>query len=233
MILFALPVLVAVLGQPGDDPEKIYRAMEAKITKADTLQAKFQGLVESGSGGGGGPGPNTTFKGKMTVGDGNKAHMDIAAQFGGKASNLVVVADGTKVLTTADGASIPFQISATTMRSLMNVSLTRTGVLPPLFMASANAEGKDANPLDTYKVSNFKKVKTTNLGGRDAVVIQYEMTIPNMAPVHCTVWVEIATLLPIKRVLLMPFFGTEQRFTEIYGDYTFNTKADPKLFVIP
>ena len=50
MKLLFVPVLVAALGQAGDDPTVRMKAMEEKIAKAKSIQFTFDGKIEGSKG---------------------------------------------------------------------------------------------------------------------------------------------------------------------------------------
>ena len=71
MKLLAIPVLAAVLGQAGDDAEKVFRAMEEKVARADSFQVRFEGKlagVQPKS-------PGGIYDGQVTAA-GNKARIE-------------------------------------------------------------------------------------------------------------------------------------------------------------
>src|SRR5262245_28184386 len=92
-----VPVLAAVLTQPDDEAEKLFRAMEAKIAGADTLRVTFVGKLDGAIGGG------ASFKGQALVGTGNKLRQKFTLDFVDKTSKIEVVSDGVKIVSSQDG----------------------------------------------------------------------------------------------------------------------------------
>src|SRR5437588_12532494 len=92
MKLLVVPVFLAALGQ-GDDPAKIMKAMEEKVAKATTVQTNYDAKIESGKGDG-------TMKGTVTVGAAGKARLEGDLNISGMDLKLLVVSDGTKLVTT-------------------------------------------------------------------------------------------------------------------------------------
>ena len=82
-------LLLPALLHAADDPEKRIRDMEKKLEAAKTLQVTFEaraeGLRESG-----------TFKGTLTVAEGNKIHLDGTVEMDGKKVNWKKVSDGKR-----------------------------------------------------------------------------------------------------------------------------------------
>ena len=85
-----LPVLLAALTQPGSDPQKLFLAMEEKITNATSVQITFDGKLESNKG-------NGTAKGTLTFAPKGKARTDMALDLEGKKLKMLMVSDGTKM----------------------------------------------------------------------------------------------------------------------------------------
>jgi outer membrane lipoprotein-sorting protein len=221
-LLFA-PVLAVVLSQAGEDAEKTFRAMESKVAKADTLQVTFEGKLEGPKGEGG------SFKGQVQVGTGNKARIEAELTFMGKSSKMTMISDGTKMASVMDGKSNT-QDTPPAMRSLMTVALARLGIGTAVFMVSA--PGDKTNPLETIKVSDFKKGKAEKVGDRMADVIEYKLNI-NGKMTDCAVWIDSATGLPLRRTLRGSEVGATFTFTETYGMFAINPKLDAKVFALP
>jgi outer membrane lipoprotein-sorting protein len=226
MKLLFVPVLAAALTQAGDDPEKLFRAMEAKVAAADTLRVTFATKMEA-------PGTTISFQGTLVVAAGNKIRLEADVVRMDKTSKIIVVCDGTKRVTSDNGKDAPPKDAPPHLRALMTVALARMGVSAAEFLGSVGPADKQANPLDTFKASTFEKVKTEKIGDRTALVIDYQLSGAGKSVVACAVWIDTATQLPLKRILRAGQGADSVTFTETYSAFAINPKLDPKLFELP
>src|SRR5258707_34072 len=100
-------------------------------------------------------------------------------------------------------------------------------------MLAARTGDDQKNPLDEFKVSAFKALPAEKVNGRDAVVIEYKVTVPQNQTAIATVWVDAATHLPLKRTLRMEMGGAPVTVTETYSAFRLNPQLDANLFVLP
>ena len=232
MKLLFVPVLVAVLGQAGDDPSVRMKAMEEKIAKADSLQVTLDSKFESSKGKGSG-----TIQGTLTLGAGDKARAELNLNFMGKAMKIQMVSDGTKMVESIDGKAKPAKETTKHFRDTMTAVLARSGFSAGFLLAGANQVDKvdkEDNPLKMVLVSDFKKLKVEKIGDRDALVIQYKLTMKgaDIAPTG-TVWLDLKTNLPLKRVIRAEMGSETMTLTENYSNFRINPKLDDKLFELP
>jgi hypothetical protein len=114
LAMLLLPALV----RADDDAERQIRAMEKKLEAAKTLQVAFEaraeGLRESG-----------TFKGTLTVAEGNKMHLEGSIEMAGKTVNWKKISDGTK--TTEEGLDRGSHATSKTLTEDYRRSLTHGG----------------------------------------------------------------------------------------------------------
>jgi outer membrane lipoprotein-sorting protein len=227
MKLLFVPVLAAALTQAGDDPEKVFRAMEAKIAEADSLLVTFTTRMEAATKGA------AVFQGQVTIGDGNRVRIEgTAEESKGQAVKLLWVSDGKRIAKSANGkASAPEALPQSGMRPLMTLALARMGIATTLYTVYVPGGGP-RDPLNAIKVSDFKLDKGEKVNGRDALVIHYKLTVKDHAAA-CTVWVDAATQLPLKRVFRADDKGARFTVTETYGGFAFGPKLDPGTFDLP
>jgi len=224
MKILAIPLLAAVLGQ-GDDPAKVMKALEDKVARADVSQVTVDAKME------GSKGNSAGIKGTLTVAADNKARGDFTMEFLGKSQKNYMVSDGTRMVTSQDGKAQPPKDAEKHMRNAMTVLLARSG-LAALFMGSAGPDKGD--PLTSITASDFEKVKTEKLDGRDALVIEYKLTIKGQnTPMAATVWVDTQTQLPLKRVVRAEMGGETVTLTETYSNIRFNPKLGADFFQLP
>jgi outer membrane lipoprotein-sorting protein len=226
MKLLAIPMLAAVLGQAGDDPAKILKAVEDKVTKADAVQVALDVKVESTKGDG-------SIKGTLTVAAGNKARAELAMEFKGKAQKVEMVSDGKMMVEIQDGKAREPREAEKHFQSLMPLVLARSGLGVAFFLLRGPGAEKE-DPLDTITVSDAKKLKAEKVDGRDAVVIEYKVNVKGeKVSVTATVWVDVKTNLPLRRVARAEVAGDTFTVTETYSNLRLNPKLAPDFFQLP
>jgi outer membrane lipoprotein-sorting protein len=199
--------------------EKLYRAMEKKVTGATTLAMDFTaGLTVADK--------QFNIKGTLHVAAGNKTRLQLESeliQFGGK---TLIVTNG-KAQQARVGERVvdegPFPPKGEVLLAL----IARFGA------AQAALERKIATTdLDkTFPASKFQLGALEQVGGRRAQVVYYQLQDKNAGDqADASVWIDTATLLPLKRVLVRK--GKEAS-TETYRSFTVDGKLDDKLFEIP
>ncbi len=221
MKLLLIPLLLTVAAQGGADAEKRFKAMEAKIAKADTLQITFDGKIETAKGGG-------PVKGTLTIGAGGKGRLTAEADVAGKTAKLEMVSDGNKVATRETGLNWKNKDVPRDFRAKLNAIAGRTGIVAGVFLLTTGQE----NLQDALKASDFKLLPAEKVGGRYAAVVQYQLTVKDKKAIG-TLWLDAKTNLPLKRVLRPAEGNDGATFTEIYSAFTLNPKLDAKLFELP
>ncbi len=225
MKLLLLPVVLAALGQAGDDAEKRFKAMEDKIRKADALRVTFACDFKN---------DQITFamKGTLTVRAPNKARLEADASFFGKDMKIVMVSDGTKMVNRTDGQNNPAQDTPKFFQEMLTSLVSRTGITIGA-LTLGNLNDKQKNPLDELKVSDFKAKPAEQVNGRNAAVIAYKLAIKNDQAATAIVWLDAATGLPLKRALQFEMGNQRFTVTETYSDLRLNPQLDARLFELP
>jgi outer membrane lipoprotein-sorting protein len=196
--LLALALAVAADPLPGgekgkDEAREIFDRMEKKLVEAQTVQATSEGTVKSDKG-------DAEMKVKLLLGAGGKVRLEFAATFGGMNKELTLISDGEKAVTVADGKTIKQDTPLKNFRENVAYSLSRVGLAPALMIARKKGEEKSAK--DLFAVSDFKAGKREQVGGRDAHVISYEVSIPGSEEkLKTTLWIDAKTHLPLRRTL--------------------------------
>jgi outer membrane lipoprotein-sorting protein len=212
--------------------EKLFRAMEQQVREADTLRVVVeQGDVYQ---------PELyrsrgrevyKYKGRLLLGGGQKARLELTRQSAGKENRDLVIADGKQLIGVGEhvdtkGKPVP---QARTLTALCGQYTARRGLLP-LF----GAEGVQGEKYDIEKhlpADNFHLGRREKVGGREAQVIEYQVKLPGYRD-ELTLWLDVETGLPLKRVTERKF-GARSRTTELYREFTVNPRLDPRLFVLP
>jgi outer membrane lipoprotein-sorting protein len=220
MKLLLVPVVLAALGQAGDDAEKRFKAMEDKIRQADALQVAFESDFKDNFG---------SIKGTLAVRTGNKASLDMRINLMDNPRKFLLVSDGTRMVTRTE--TLSRRDTPKFLRDAL-VSLTaRVGVYACAVFQN-EPDGDERNPLDDIKLSDFKALPNEKVNGRDAAVIAYKLTDRQTSTV--TVWIDTATGLPLKRITETGMKGGgPSAIVETYRDFRLNPQLDAKLFELP
>jgi outer membrane lipoprotein-sorting protein len=216
------------------EAEKLFRAMEKKVREADTLRV----VVEQGdvyhtelymSRGR----EMYKYKGRLLLGGGQKARLELTWLRDGKENMDLLIADGKQLIGVGEHEAIdtkgkPVPVSRT-LTALLGQYAARLGLLPVLTAEGVKGEKYDIDqhiPADNFYLGRREKV-----GGREAQVIEFERKQRDGREV-LTLWLDAATGLPLKRVTERTL-GARSRTTEVYREFTVNPRLDPALFVLP
>jgi outer membrane lipoprotein-sorting protein len=224
MKLLIVPVLAVVLAQAGDDPAVLMQKMENKIARAKSVRVTFAAKAESPKG-------DLTMNGSLALA-GDRARAELELGMAGKSMKILSVSDGTKTVSVQDGKTTekPDKKDA---RPLVNAALARSGVTALFLLSQPSSKDGKKDGKGDIKLSEFKKLNSEKVGGRDAVVIEFTLTFQEQKPMRGTVWLDAQTGLPLKRVLRGEEKGNAFTITETYSDLTLDAQLDAKLFEFP
>jgi outer membrane lipoprotein-sorting protein len=222
---------VLVAADPGSDsPEAVFKRMEQPILKCKTFQAD----VEIGVG----PGKDNLLKGRLLVAQGNKMRLELDGSIMGKPGKMAMVSDGSKMRMTGDTGPGKDQDTPKQLSEIALASLTRTGVFVPMFLIVEVAEpGKKPEPFDLDKqfaVSDVKLGKKEMASGKETQALDYRLTTKTgKEPLAATVWIDVKTNLPVKRVVTVKEGKETITVTETYAKASLDDKIDNKEFELP
>ncbi len=234
-------LLPAQKGRDGQTPnaaEKLFRQMEAKVAKAKTLECDFDIKGEE---------TNYSAKGKLLLADGNKMRLEMTSEEGGTVNDLVVV-DGAKVFKSHNKMGKPGPKSIDDVSKDDNLdaqgraAISHSGWTGWWYFTIAQRPGKpEGKPFksadDFFGIADFKLGNKEMVGQREAQVVQYTMTAKtgdaNQAVFQVSVWIDVQTQLPLKRVLRSKDKDGRRTVTETYTKLVLNEKIDPKQFELP
>jgi RNA polymerase sigma factor (sigma-70 family) len=236
-------IQIKELGEQAADPgpdgaQAEFKRMEQPILKCKTFKADVEIT---------GPTKDTNLKGRLLVAQGNKMRLELYGATKGKRNAMAIVSDGTAIRTESGASSggdgwlfglvkdqeTPKQISEITVGSV-----TRSGVFVPTFILLEVAErGKKPERFDLEKqlaVSDIKLGKKETVSGKEAQALDYKLTLKNSKePLGMTVWIDIKTHLPLRRVITLKV-GTETfTVTETYTNAALDDQIDAKEFELP
>src|SRR5262245_63913230 len=132
------------------------------------------------------------YKGRLLLGGGQKARLELTWQRAGKENRDLVIADGKQLIGVGEhvdtkGKPVP---QARTFTALCGPYTARRGLLP-LF----GAEGVQGGQYDLAKhlpADNFHLGRREQVGGRAAQVIEYQVQLPDYRD-EVTLWLDVAT----------------------------------------
>lgn len=211
---------------PGNDAEKLFRAMEDKINGAKAIHVAFDiettGKSEEGK-----------LKGSLLFTKDNKARLTMSGNEGGENVRWEMVSDGKQMKAaespdTFDKATV--EPTLTNLHDRLSTMVSRPGLRGYSFILLMGPIEIDAKTL--YRVADFEGGAAEKVGGRDAKVITYNATIKTLdAGRHkVTLWIDAETLLPLKRVIVPE--GLATRMTEICT-FNLNPKVGSGAFALP
>jgi outer membrane lipoprotein-sorting protein len=224
-MLAPLVLLLVVPGAEPNEAEKLFREMEAKLTKAKTVECTYEAKIEAPETA---PIKSGTAKGAVLLGEGNRFRMEAPFESG----KLTFVCDGKKMAIISDdnaqknpvGEGGREELRVTVARGGGTVFFTGNS---PLF--SIPFDGRSFE--EKLRVSDFKLGQKEMVDKQEAQVIHYHLGKKGTAEVK--VWIDTKTHLPLKRVVAEGEGDEKVTFTETYTKLTIDGKIDPKQFELP
>jgi outer membrane lipoprotein-sorting protein len=213
-----------------DSPDAVFKRMEQPILKCKTFKADVEVAV--------GPGNDSKLKGRLLVAQGNKMRLELDGSIKGKPGKMAMVSDGTKMRMSGDTGPGNEQETPKQLSEIALASVTRTGVFVPMFLLVEAAEpGKKPEPFDLdkqFSVSDIKLGKKESVSSKEAQALDYKLTTKAAKePLAVTVWIDVKTNQPVKRVITVKE-GTETfTVTETYAQATVDDRIDDKEFQFP
>jgi outer membrane lipoprotein-sorting protein len=229
LAVLLLPALVSPVLAQDKEAEKLFRAMEKRITRAPAFKVAI--LIEAGRD----TGRPASFKGFLLLTRDNKARLNVSGADFGEVRVWQMVSDGKQMkLRPYDiGVSEVAKEEATlpTPKDLhdhLAWSVSRLGLYPhlprmPVMLASDGA-------LQMLSVRGFKAGPAQKVGGRDAQAVHFKLGVRELKDqATVTVWIDTKTQLPLKRVInLGPAWGGA--ITETYPMFTLDPRPDAGAF---
>jgi outer membrane lipoprotein-sorting protein len=229
-----LPMTAALVFLTGpaqaqeNEAEKLYRGMEKKILAAKTLQIEVEGQLVFPQGKG-------TLKGKVLFAQGNRCRIEVLVEHNGMKQTGSVVSDG-KSIVTKDNDRVRTIAVKEGDQDLWRGCLARAGAIAlAVFIAEArpgNAPPKEALDLDkAVAIKDFKLGAKEKVGATEAQVIEWAAKLASESVwTKMSVWVDLKTQLPLKRVIEATQRGETKRVVENYTTFSLDPSLDAKLF---
>jgi outer membrane lipoprotein-sorting protein len=232
--VIALIVTVPAFGQ-ANEAEKLFRDMEQKIRTAKSLKVVGKSVtVQKGRDPKEAAWDEWRADGTMFVVSGNKLRFEGKGNIGfkspGEDEPMLFVMNGDKIWTHKGVRDADPRMSETFC------ALLARGGIAVMFFGAQEFRGKaDAavnKILDAeLPASNFKLKKKEMLNGREALVIEYRLTMAGKAN-QVTLWLDAKTNMPLKRQIKRNP-DDKEGVDEVYSELLLNPTLDAKLFELP
>jgi outer membrane lipoprotein-sorting protein len=226
MLLPLVVLLIAPAAEPNE-AEKLFREMEAKVTKAKSIECVYEFKIEAG-------GRTGSAKGTLLIGEGNKVRVETSGEFAGMKENNTKVSDGMKGVLDVNKNSPPQSVPKW-LHEAHRAAITRAGLLEPAFVVQPPGQKDTEFQLESkYQVADFKLGKKEQVGEQEAQVIQYTLKASgNRVTFAVSVWVDTKTQLPLKRVFTGMLDDQKISVSETFTKLNLDAKIDPKQFELP
>jgi outer membrane lipoprotein-sorting protein len=214
--------LLAVQGDGKDtEAEKIFRALEAKLTTARSVTVVVEADIDG-----------SEFKPKMTAkyvfAPGNKARIDATtASTKMKEFHFALISNGARLKISAGTAVVAVIDTHAYLHDLLVAANTRMGTVLLMKAFSKEPEFKGNEVGSHFPVSDLRMGPDEKIDGRATRVIHYRIG-PKGDGMAFTLWLDARTLLPLKRVSTVD--AKAYGITEVYREFTLDAKVDASTF---
>ena len=223
-------VAVALIPAQADSAEAQFKKMEQAVLKAKTLQSEI--TVSAGA-------EKESFmdmKGRIAIAQGAKMRLELEGEVRKEKDKMTMVSDGSEMLLNSSKRPGKSQKAEKNLTEVALASIARSGITVALFFVTERSDEK-AEAFDIDKmiaVSDFKLGKKEAIDGKDAQAIECKLKVKsNKETMDVTVWVDVKSGLPVKRVATANEGGMKFTITETYGKLKLDEKIDDKEFALP
>ena len=215
----ALIVLV-LFPQEKNEAEALFKKMEAKIAAATTVRMKMTGEMVS---------MKMTLSAEVLFGEGGKTRIDLEGKAGDQVMTARFLSDGKRIRVESSDKAAPKELEAVaTLGQRTRAFLARAGTFGVLESIDSVEELK-AEPDDLIATSGHKLGAKEKVGDREAQMVEYKVTRKGHRESTATVWIDLETLLPLKRTLTKG----EITVSETYAEFKLDEKIDAAKFELP
>jgi outer membrane lipoprotein-sorting protein len=229
MWLSLLVVFVAA-GPDAGSADAAFKRMEQQVLQCKSLQVQLEVTAVSGTD------TVASMKGRLAVSTGNKVRLEVDGRLSGMPYKMVTVSDGRKQRTAGSGGAAQDRETKKELGELVLGSLTRAGIFVSLFTDfRADPDPNNNSGLEkAFPISDIKLATEEVIAGSEAQAIEYKITPKGATEaIAATVWVDVKTNLPIKRVIALSKGKDTITITESYTKTVVDEKIDEKEFELP
>ncbi|HEU4338796.1 MAG TPA: hypothetical protein VFS19_01905 [Planctomycetota bacterium] len=231
MKLLALFAAILLPPQEKNEAEELYKKMEEKIVNAKTFQVKCRGKLASGNVDL--IGRDTLWSGQLIVDEENRIRLDMEEEtrpiFDGKTVKSFT-SNGSKavfVKATTERKEVRFDTPPTVGR-LIRARFARFGFRSAIGSSETEANAKE-DPGSEFPASDFKLGRKETVRDRECQAVEYTLTRKDKRTSSVTVWIDVATFEPLKRMTITVNSGSG----ETCAEFKFDEKIDAAKFEVP
>ena len=196
--------------------EQLYNRMTGKILQAGTVQVALKTETKLNGN------PFKTSDVRIILEAPNRLWLKAQGTSQGKPEGVTMICDGTQ-FKVGDG---PPQAAPETVSRNYRVILVKMGV--STYLGTKVVRNVVINTTD------FKMGKKEKAGGVETQAVEYVLDIGKPEPrLTTTIWIDLKTELPVRRVTVLKAPSEEIVFTESMGGLKLDEKVDPKTFELP
>ena len=231
------PTALGQAAEPIDDDRanELFRAMEQRLAKANSLECAFT-ITTQHPEAAGEPREVRSLEGSLLLAEGNRIRLEMNERTEGRPLFHLMASDGRRLLW-GDMNNPPRLVEekpSATLNADFLTMLTRTG----LYMSTMPLPPVPAGARDRFPVSGLRLGRTEQVGGREAQRLEYRLFVKGQKdpegkdlPFPVSVWLDRQTSLPLRRVVRMRVLGmTELVILETYGRLVLDSVPDARGF---
>jgi WD40 repeat protein len=205
----------------ANDAEKLFLAMEEKLTKTKTLECGFDVKIDT-----------LSYKGSLFLAEGNRSRLEINEATKCRQMRVLIVSDGARLSYQDNGMPHPkFDDTPKNLNAEILTWVARSGVFLP---QAPLPDVKVDDAKDRFRVSGFKLGSKEKVGEREAQRLDYQLAVKGLNdPLSVALWLDVRTGLPVKRIVTEGVAGEKMRVTETYGKLALDEKVDARRFDLP
>ncbi len=220
-MLLTVTALMFVAAQGPGEAKDAYNRMEAQVQKSKTFQVDIDITVE--------PGKVSAFKGNLMVAKGNKVRMNLDGAIKDKPVKIAVVSDGVQMSVAGFGSDTSVNATPKDLSEKVLESVSRSGIFKSYFAIGGE-----------YTASAFKLGKKEKIGGKETQAVEFKQTskagrgkADKGETILVTVWIDVKTNLPLKRLITFKEFQDSFTITETYTNAVVDAAIDADKFALP
>ncbi len=234
-----LTALLACADPGPSGARAAFDRMEQQILKCKSLQVELQAstMVDK---------KPVTPKGRLLIAPGNKLRFELECIVSDKTEKIHIVSDGiNEQMIYGGGWSGIAQNTKKDLGKTAFITLSRSGILTAISLCVAYTPGVptapdipeqkgEFDPEKIFPISGLKFGKKETVAGVEAQAIQYQIASRFLLePIAATVWVDVKTNLPVKRVVILKHVIETLTITEFYTKAVVDGLFDEKKFELP
>jgi hypothetical protein len=227
MALLTGVLLAAPVHGQDNNAEKLFHKMEQKIRSAKAIHVVFEGDMT-------GEGKKGKFKGSLDLAEGNKLRLDCSGDFGGEAMKVLAICDGKVSYVALNGKVQPQSPNTEDADFAKALGIfARAGAMGIMHLHH-QGDKKAHGELDKMAaVKDFKLGGKEKIGTHETQAVQFHLDFAKQGTAQVTVWIDMATDLPVKREMSVDENGKTFRAVERFTAFDLNPTTDLKTFQLP